>query len=35
MKRHTQQAVSLVTAISFLLFILGVVLGWWARGTQL
>lgn len=35
MKRHTKQAVSLVTAISFLLFIFGVVLGWWARGTQL
>ncbi len=35
MKRHTKQAVSLVTAISFFLFIVGVILGWWARGTQL
>ena len=31
MKRHTKQAAALVTAISFACFVLGVVLGWWAR----
>ena len=35
MKLHTKQAASLVTAVSFACFILGLVLGWWARGTQL
>ncbi len=34
MKRHTKQAASLVTAISFFCFLAGVALGWWARGAS-